>query len=434
MSVHHTLRRAEEPDSALRQLFSDLVNRLYREPDSARRIELLLDSAIEYYDADRAYVIEGDKELIIGINTYERCAPGMPHQQDTILEMPVEMLHRWVEIHNRHESTIIEDMEAIRERYPSEYRYFTDSEVHSVIIVPFSKRISMGFVGIDNPKRHNGDSIPLHVLSYAIVIELNEIKLVKENAAIRGVSNHPRDIVNVRLLGDMEIIAQGGMLRGSSLSAQQYALLAIMLLNPKKDYTPWMLYNILCPGRESDNPGNVINNIVYKVRRELESIGIKDLICTERGVFHVNSRYKLIVDVERLRQYFYSVRATADETERLSLCCSALELYQNPLHPIICDYIAIMHEAAELNNMYFFLAMECAKLHLKRQEHYEAYVIIKKALLLEPQHPDMMLLMVKTMKAAGAPNLRAYIQQVEEHLESVDRVKLYDIFEGRDSL
>lgn len=59
-------------DSDLQNLLDSMLEALNGDGDAAKRIDKLLDSAIAFYDSDRAYVIEGDTELVAGINTHER--------------------------------------------------------------------------------------------------------------------------------------------------------------------------------------------------------------------------------------------------------------------------------------------------------------------------------------------------------------------------
>jgi len=122
----------ETKDSELRQLLLALIAALTGENDISKRIEMLLDSALTFYDADRAYIIEGDPELITGVNTHERCAPGIEFQQDTLKDMPTEVYLHWLGIFRRFEEIAIPDMEAIKDSRPSEYKYFNDSDVHSI--------------------------------------------------------------------------------------------------------------------------------------------------------------------------------------------------------------------------------------------------------------------------------------------------------------
>lgn len=88
----------ESGDTELRKLLSALGKALTGERNITRRIEMLLDCAIAFYDSDRAYVIEGDTELVTGINTHERCAPGIVSQQDTLKDMPPDVYLHWLGI------------------------------------------------------------------------------------------------------------------------------------------------------------------------------------------------------------------------------------------------------------------------------------------------------------------------------------------------
>ena len=190
-------------DSDLRRLLMALVRALTGEDDISRRIEMILDSAIAFYGSDRAYVIEGDTELVTGINTHERCAPGIVSQQETLKDMPMDVYLHWLGIFRRAEEIAIPDMEAIKELRPNEYKYFNDSDVHSIIVVPFSRRINEGFVGVDNPKKHMTDTLPLRILSYAVVLELNELKLTREKDALMQVSQYPDDPCMYTCLGSL---------------------------------------------------------------------------------------------------------------------------------------------------------------------------------------------------------------------------------------
>lgn len=120
-------------ETELLQQLLKLVAALTGENNISKRIEMLLDGAIAFYNADRAYVVEGDAELITGVNTYERCAPGVEPQQDTLKDMPLEGYVHWLEIFRRFAEVAIPDMEAIGDTRPGEYRYFHNSNVISII-------------------------------------------------------------------------------------------------------------------------------------------------------------------------------------------------------------------------------------------------------------------------------------------------------------
>ena len=76
-------------------ILSDLETKLRNNTNPKEKIELALQGALMFYGADRAYVIEVDDELGIGVNTYECCAPGIAPEIDNLQFMPFEMFPRW---------------------------------------------------------------------------------------------------------------------------------------------------------------------------------------------------------------------------------------------------------------------------------------------------------------------------------------------------
>lgn len=99
-----------------------------------------------------------------------------------------------------------------------------------------------------------------------LVLELNEIKLIKEKAALMQISEFPEHMVHVRLFGEMKVSAHGGMISQRQFTAQRQALFTILLLNPNRTFSPTDLYDVISQDRESVNPANVVSSAVYRLR------------------------------------------------------------------------------------------------------------------------------------------------------------------------
>lgn len=414
----------ESDDTELRKLLSALGKALTGERNITRRIEMLLDCAIAFYDSDRAYVIEGDTELVTGINTHERCAPGIVSQQDTLKDMPPDVYLHWLGIFRRFEDIAIPDMEAIRLCRPNEYKYFNDSDVHSIIVVPFSKQNNEGFVGVDNPKKNMTDTLPLRVVSYAVVLELNEIKLTREKAALIRVSQYPKNSVYVHLLGQLKITARGGTIYQDQFSAQGQALLTILLLNPSKTFSPVNLYDVISQDRESDNPSNVVANVVYRLRSVLSIIGLKELIVYDRGAYFLNQHFQIETDTDRFLRFYFAMKEANNPLDKIEQCHNALKLYQNSLPEALSGDIRWIMECSDLNAKFLDVASECVELHLKQGDFWVAYEITKYALKIDPEEPEMMLLMAKVMKQAAKPGLKAYVKKIMPYLDADEQAQL----------
>ena len=408
MSESNETLLLEVADPELRRLLIELVHALTGVSDTNKRIEMLLDSAIAFYDSDRAYVIEGDTELVTGINTHERCAIGIESQQDTLKDMPPDVYTHWLGVFHRFENIVITDMEAVKRERPHEYKYFNDSDVHSIIVVPFSKQLNQGFVGVDNPKRHMKDALPLCVLSYAVVLELNELKLTREKAALLQVSQYPESSVYVHLLGQFKISARGGTLYQDQFSQQGQALLTMLLLHPAKSFSSNEIYDIISQDKESDNPTGVVNNALYRLHSNLDIIGLKELVQYARGAYSLNPRFNVESDVQRFLKFYQAMKETSDPDKKLELCHSALQLYRNSLPESLSDSVRWTLECANMNTKFLNAALECVKLHMARGEYGLAYEVAHDASDIDPHEQRMMLLMAKAMKLAGHPGLNGY--------------------------
>ena len=105
------------------RILSDLETKLRNNTNPKEKIELALQGALMFYGADRAYVIEVDDELGIGVNTYECCAHGITPEIDNLQFMPFEMFPRWLCSLKSDTPIIITDLERIKTEFLEEYRY-----------------------------------------------------------------------------------------------------------------------------------------------------------------------------------------------------------------------------------------------------------------------------------------------------------------------
>ncbi len=419
----------EANDPELRQLLIESVEVLTGVSDINLRIDKLLDKAIAFYDSDRAYVIEGDTELVTGINTHERCAEGIESQQDTLKDMPPDVYTHWLGIFHRFENIVITDMRDVMKVRPNEYKYFNDSGVHSIIVVPFSKRLSQGFVGVDNPRRHVRDALPLRVLSYAVVLELNELKLTREKNALMQVSQYPEDSAYVHLLGQFEISAHGGTLYQDQFTQQGQALLTMLLLHPVKSFSSNEIYDIISQDKESDNPTSVVNNAIYRLRSNLDIIGLKELVQCVRGTYSLNPRFSVETDADRFLKFYQAAKENDEQERKLELCRSALQLYQNPLPESLSGSVRWTLECANMNTKFLNAALECVKIHIERGEYALAYEVAHSASDIDPHEPRMLLLMAKVMKLSNRPGLQDYVRKISRFLDKDARNQLAEIMD-----
>lgn len=144
--------------------------------DSESIISGLLKGAAEFYGASRASVVEADWELGIGVITYEWCSDGIPVQRDMLQCLPMEKFPRWKKALKANKPLMISALDGLAKSYPDEAAFFREYGVTTLLAAPFSKRINQGFIAVDDPTRYTDDPVFLFIASYAVVLELNEIK------------------------------------------------------------------------------------------------------------------------------------------------------------------------------------------------------------------------------------------------------------------
>ena len=183
--------------------------------DAESIISGLLKGAAEFYGASRASVVEADWELGIGVITYEWCGDGIPAQRDLLQCLPMEKFPRWKKTLRVNKPLMISDLDGLAKNYPDEAAFFREYGVTTLLAAPFSKRINQGFIAVDDPTRYTDDPVFLFIASYAVVLELNEIKQQSILAATKASKYNPEDI-HINFFGGMEIIGLGKLVIGKN--------------------------------------------------------------------------------------------------------------------------------------------------------------------------------------------------------------------------
>lgn len=240
--------------SAFHRGMSVLEASLRNTEDSETIISGLLKGAAEFYGASRASVVEADWDLGIGVITYEWCKDGVSAQRDMLQCLPMEKFPRWRKALRANKPVVISDLQRLENVYPDEAAFFREYGVTTLLAAPFSKRINQGFIAVDDPTRYTDDPVFLFIASYAVVVELNEIKQQQSLLAATKASKYNPEDIHINFFGGMEIISSKGTLTGEDIKADQcYLLLAYLILNHKKNSTVDTLAEIICPYRKGED-------------------------------------------------------------------------------------------------------------------------------------------------------------------------------------
>lgn len=395
-----------------------LEERLRSLEDSEAIINGLLQGAAEFYGAARASVVEADWDLKIGLLTYEWCAEGVEHQKDMLQYLAVESFPRWCEFLSLNKPVVIPDMEAIKDTYPDEYQFFQRYGVQSVLAAPFSKRINQGYIAVDDPTRFQDDPTFLFIISYAVVVELNEIKLSQSIAAAQRASKYSDHDVYVNGLGDLEIRNAKGTLTEEDISSDLCLnLFALIITNMKRALKIERLAEALWPGDVIENPYRSVSNIAYRLRRILSIIDLEDLIVGRHGTFVINPEYNVYTDFDRFEDNCRRMETEANPKAQSELYQGAVELYRGDLF----SKISYQHWLMPKTAYYHYVFLRIIKCYIERKmeqgDYCAAHRAVVDAMSLDPYDSELNTDMILIMYHRGGAELaKSFLQTAESYM------------------
>lgn len=103
--------------------------------------------------SERVYIFDRDELTGVFRNTYEWCAEHIQTWQDQLQSVKPSDMPYWLNLFQRGDSVIIDNIEDVKNIMPSEYELLKLQSIHSAIAFPiFFKNTLKGFIGLDNPQ------------------------------------------------------------------------------------------------------------------------------------------------------------------------------------------------------------------------------------------------------------------------------------------
>lgn len=386
--------------------------------DSSSIINNLLSRLIFFYNADRAYVIEFDGNLMVGAVTYEVYSQ---EQTDLVnIQYPQELtLSRWVQQIQNNQPVIIPDVEAIKDDSPAEYESLKKQNISSELAIPFSKKYTIGFVGVDNPRRFATNSSFAFMVSYAIVAELNEIKLQASTERLRKqLTTYQETELYVSFFGGLTICGAHGTLHGDKITADQcYQLLVYLLLHRKRIRPLRELADVLWPESAVADPYRDIKNVVYRLKRFLVDVGLEDLVIGSSGSFIINPKYIIFVDFERFEKAYVEFQTDSSLAVKATAFELASNLYKGSLLPRIEHLHWVMPRVSYYQGLYLQLLKTIIQCEINEDLYSSAQRHAITGLEIEPYDVDFKVASVVCMYAMNNRSLADnYYRNIEGEL------------------
>lgn len=144
------------------------VKALSSDVDIDVAINNLLGVINEYFKGDRSYIFEISEDGSTLQNTYEYVNEGVSPQRDNLQAVPIDVISVWMERFQRDEVYFMSNIE--QENGFESYDMLQEQEVDRLLAVPLKKKKKIiGFLGVDNPRKHYDDATLLSSIQYFII-------------------------------------------------------------------------------------------------------------------------------------------------------------------------------------------------------------------------------------------------------------------------
>ncbi len=149
------------------------VAKLSEGADRNAALRSLMEVVRDYFQADRSYLFEIEPKRNVLFNTYEAVGPGVVPQIDNLQEVPVEVISHWMEKFQQEQVYYMDDLEQ-EKNYPS-YEMLQEQNVWRLLTVPLCRgKQIIGFLGLDNPRKHEQDPTLLSSIQFFITNSLEQ--------------------------------------------------------------------------------------------------------------------------------------------------------------------------------------------------------------------------------------------------------------------
>ena len=417
--------------SAFHRGMSVLEASLRNTEDSEAIINGLLKGAAEFYGASRASVVEADWELGIGVITYEWCKDGVPAQRDMLQCLPMEKFPRWRKALRANKPVMISDLQRLEKVYPDEAAFFREYGVTTLLAAPFSKRINQGFIAVDDPAQFQDDPTFLLVVSYAVVLELNEIKMQQTITAAQRVSKHSENDVYFNCLGGLEIKSAVGTLTDEDLSSDLCVnLLALLIIDRKTPVSTDRIVDAFRPNGVTGNKYRAVSNILYRLRRTLSIIGLEEFIVSKNGTFSINPNYRVYTDFERFSDNCTKLETEQSPQKQRALYHAAVKLYRGELFEKINHQHWLMPTAVFYHSMYIRMVKCYIQRKIDQHDYLTAYRTSIDALNFAPYDGDLNTAMVISMfHQSGAEFAKRFLETAQEYMSTEQLIYVRSLWE-----
>lgn len=234
-------------------------------------------------------------------------------------------------------------------------------------------------------------------------------------------------IIQANLFGKLEIISATDVLKDDSFTNESgYVLLTFLLLNRKREHPLRLLTDVIWESTDMGNPYNSIKNVVYRLRKTLACIGLRDLIQASHGTFTLNPNYTIFTDVERFDDACKRIDNSSDPAILQALYESIIGLYRGSLLPRYDFYHWLMPKTLYYQNKFLHYMKRYLSMLYREKNYLRVQELSMDLLSIDMYESEVHYYLIKAMLMSGSKTLsQIYFRQAEPYLtdEHMQEVK-----------
>lgn len=394
----------------------------HADSDEDKLMEMLKRIA-DFYQADRAHIIEVDWDLYIGEANYEYCAPGILGKKLVLQDIDISKFPRWHEATKQGKAIIIENIETISNSESAEYVFLKKLGVVSLLGVPLYENLP-GYLVLTNPKKFCTETVMMSVGAYIIAGGFVKQKL--QQAVASKPSSYPKLAPNelkINFFGGLEIITAIGALNEVTIKSKlSVELIAYLCLAAGRKPFMQEISAKLWPEQLSSNPGKQLANLVSRLKIIFGCICDRPIITRKGTVYELNDDYRVTTDLDKFSLYCSKAKTERDFEKKLELYHNAFVLYKGTVLPSCSGVDWINSKAQYYRTMFIESVTDCLKEMYQKTMYYDVSKLAAHAATIEHDNAQMLYYQIKAQLGLGSVEAaRQQYRSVNKYLLEAQR-------------
>jgi DNA-binding SARP family transcriptional activator len=215
--------------------------------------------------------------------------------------------------------------------------------------------------------------------------------------------NTTEKTIRVRMLGGFTLWEEDRLVApDKEKNGKVWNLLAYLIFHRHRVLNPGELPELLCRDEKIEDPANTVKNLVYRLRKQLQALGLDGSHCIlqQGGSYGWNPAVPIRSDLEEFAQlYRKASRENLDREKSLNCYFRAAELYEGQLLPgLVYEEWTISHRVY-YHRIFISCLREASSICRTPEERREMISLCEKAIAIDPVDEELYRIYIEQLLA-----------------------------------